>query len=381
MNMFEWSHLASSAAPARATKVIIAVMATIFSLPPEISRNQINRAGNVLISSKNTESAEYVSALDILSKWRSCHAYPINTFQATLRRKLESGFGSHPLVAQRLKRAKTIVDKLRDLPDMQLARMQDIGGVRAIVATIDDVRKLEAEYRDGSRFAHELYGDGKDYIAFPKKDGYRSVHLVFKYKNPGNPGKKYDGLLVELQIRTKMQHSWATALETIQKFQGIAIKTREGTGGARLWQEFFSGISSAFAHMEATPLVPGYENLPANETFKIVSKRAKELKVIDRLKAYRVAVRLIGQRRSSHYHLIVLDTSKKLVFVTSYGRDESKRANADYSKYEKKMADGEPIDPVLVGAGPLSATERAYSSFFSKTDDFIENLRSVITAA
>ncbi len=344
------------------------------------SKNQIEKAGNIL-RKKDSKTGEYNDALNILSNWRNCHLYPINTFQATLRKKLATGFGESPIVAQRQKRAKTIIEKLKDLPKMSLARMQDIAGIRAIVSSNSQVRRLESEYRDGSRFAHELQPNPKDYISAPKPDGYRSVHLVYKYKNTTTKGKRYNGLLVELQIRTKLQHSWATALETIEKWQSITIKTREANVGEKLWQEFFAATSSAFAHIEETTLVPGYEHLNSLETFQEVTRRAKELKVIDRLKAYKVVIEKIeGERKNkkSFYHLIILNTTAKTVSYESFGRDESEIANAAYTAYERRAANGESIDPVLVSAGPLSTAKRAYPSFFSNTNEFIENLQKII---
>ena len=98
--------------------------------------------------------------------------------------------------------------------------MQDIGGVRTIVGSIEQVRELQAAYKS-SRFKHQLVSE-KDYIAEPKCDGYRSVHLVFRYVNKRAPD--YNGLSVEMQIRTKLQHAWATAVETMGTFLGQAHK-------------------------------------------------------------------------------------------------------------------------------------------------------------
>jgi putative GTP pyrophosphokinase len=114
----------------------------------------------------------------VLANWRASHAYPINTFQALLRLKLKS-IDKQALVAQRLKRSPSILAKLERFPEMQLARMQDIGGLRAVVSSMPRVRKLEDAYRN-STFKHRLVGF-KDYINEPKPDGYRSVHLVYKY--------------------------------------------------------------------------------------------------------------------------------------------------------------------------------------------------------
>ena len=75
---------------------------------------------------------------------------------------------------------------------MQLARMQDIGGLRAVVGTLKMVRELEDNYKR-SRFKHELVTD-RDYIENPKSSGYRSVHMIYRYRSEIAPA--YDGLLL-----------------------------------------------------------------------------------------------------------------------------------------------------------------------------------------
>ena len=141
---------------------------------PNFTRGQVNRAGAALIS-KATSSESMADALAVINHWRACHAYPINTFQATLRWRLRK-VCTDPLVATRLKRLPSISRKLEKNHGMQLARMQDVGGLRAVVDSVAQVRKLQDIYCDGS-LAHELVGID-DYIERPKDSGYRSLHLI-----------------------------------------------------------------------------------------------------------------------------------------------------------------------------------------------------------
>jgi putative GTP pyrophosphokinase len=145
------------------------------SVPTE-SKTQIKKAGRILVDASASETDRAI-ALALADKWRVCHGYPINTFQSTLHRKLKSGFSSGSIVSQRLKRMPTIIDKLRREPSMQLTTMQDIGGVRASLRDTSEVYKLMEQYIDKSRFKHELVSQ-YDYIAAPKKSGYRSMHLI-----------------------------------------------------------------------------------------------------------------------------------------------------------------------------------------------------------
>lgn len=207
-------------------------------------------------------------AWDLTSRWKACHAYPINTFQATLRTKIKR-YSDNPIAAQRLKRMPTIIDKLARYPAMQLTTMQDIAGVRAVVSTVAQAEKLAQEYHD-SNFSHQLT-DQKNYVAHPRdEDGYRSIHLIYRYKNKRNPN--YDSLRIELQIRSKLQHIWATAVETMGTFLGQALKSRQGD---RAWLDFFAIVSSAFAHMEKRPSLPHFEKLSKEQTLQSRRHRKK----------------------------------------------------------------------------------------------------------
>ena len=72
------------------------------------------------------------------------------------------------LVAQRLKRMPTIIDKLDRHPNMKLSTMQDIGGVRAVLPNVKDVYKLVNQYESSKRFTHVLK-DKKRLYRFTKE--------------------------------------------------------------------------------------------------------------------------------------------------------------------------------------------------------------------
>lgn len=198
---------------------------------PQYSKNQVNRAGDILVAPDAYSAEDQEWASRVLTNWRACHGYPINTFQATLRQKLKAIDGD-AIVAQRLKRAPSIIFKLQRFDGMKLARMQDIAGLRAVVSSVLKVRKLAAAYR-GAQFKHVLISS-KNYIDEPKEDGYRSIHLIYRYANDGAPS--YNGLSLELQLRTRLQHAWATAVETMGTFLGQALKSGQGEGQ---WRSFF----------------------------------------------------------------------------------------------------------------------------------------------
>jgi len=336
---------------------------------PEFSKSQINKAGRILVDPPSPEDLAW--AREVLSNWRACHGYPINTFQATLRDKLKRLGLTDAFVAQRLKRMPSIIAKLKRFKDMNLARMQDIGGIRAVVPTVQAVRQIVAQYKE-STFRHELVSE-KDYISEPKEDGYRSVHFVFRYKNELH--RQYDGLLIELQIRTRLQHAWATAVETVDTFLGKRLKADQGDQD---WLHFFAVTSAAFAHLEETQPVPGYQHLLRWETFRQVAAVEEDLGALAQLKVFSEAVRDMPQQGRGSYHLVILNSKEKTVSIRPYAQRSLAQAMVDYAQTETRASEGEPIEVVLVSAGPIAQLRRAYPNYFLDTKEFVARVQGII---
>jgi len=107
------------------------------------------------------------------------------------------------------------------------------------------------------------------------------------------------GLLLELQLRTRLQHTWATAVETMGTFRGEALKSRQGS---KEWLEFFALISSAFAHVEKTPLLPQYASLTAKETFREVARTENNLQVLEHIRGIAVAANAIHTQGAGGFY-------------------------------------------------------------------------------
>lgn len=338
---------------------------------PRYSKSQVNRAGDVLVAPERFSLADQILANQVLANWRASHGYPINTFQATLRQKLKS-VDRAAIVAQRLKRAPSIVLKLQRFDGMKLARMQDIGGLRAVVGSVPKVRKLEAAYRS-AQFNHVLTSS-KNYIDEPKEDGYRSVHLIYRYVNYG--ATAYNGLSLELQLRTRLQHAWATAVETMGTFLGQALKSGQGEGA---WRGFFAKAGAALAVVENTTAVPGFETKTAKDVYAEVAAAEQNLHVLEKLRGFAVAANQITKERGrGAYHLIVLDSAKRTVSIRPYPITRLEEANFDYAVIEERTKLGESVEAVLVSAGPIDALQKAYPNYFLDTQEFVRQIEKVI---
>jgi Region found in RelA / SpoT proteins len=319
-----------------------------------------------------TDDDNWMLAYKIIDNWRAAHGYPLNTFQSTLRRKLRN-YPGRSIAAQRLKRLPSIYMKLMLAPGMNLARMQDIVGLRAVVPSVSQAHRLRNDYLS-TRFTHELRNE-YDYIENPKKSGYRSIHLVYKYHNPQKP--EYNNLQVELQIRTRVQHSWAMAVETMGVFLQSSLKSGIGPDE---WKTFFTICSSAFSKLEGTPVVAEHQSVHKRELFRAVRKQAKILGVQQHLQSLSSVVDIVGgDKNTSGYILLELNLQAKSTSIHSYSRDDLLRATDDYSKIESTTRDDPDRNVVLVSAGSLTNLKRAYPSYFLDTGDFLVNLNKVIS--
>ena len=186
------------------------------------SREEINKAGKLLALADSPDELPEESLVAI-GNWRACHGWPLNTFKLWLLEKAKH-LDNGSLVAQRLKRLKSIAQKLKRFPGIKLSQMQDIAGCRAILPTVKHVDGLVLKYRK-SDIKHELIRMD-DYIREPKASGYRGIHLIYRYFSDKNT--TYNDLKVEVQLRSTAQHLWATAVETVGTFTQQALKSSTG---------------------------------------------------------------------------------------------------------------------------------------------------------
>lgn len=336
---------------------------------PLHSRSAVARAGQALVS-PHTGVDQMRLALEVISNWRAAHAYPLNTFQATLRNKLDRLGIAKPVVGQRLKRLPSISAKLRRNNTMQLQQMQDIAGLRAVVPGLASLEMLRDNYALHSRFAHELR-DIDDYIEKPKADGYRSIHLKYRYQSDSAPA--YNGLNVELQIRTRLQHLWATAVETVDTFTGQAIKS--GSPEPE-WAQFFLLASAALAFVERCPVPTELEGVEPYEVLQQLFVKEAHLNVRARLSGFTVAVDQISKdsNKTAAYHLVVLDIARRRLRIRSFSGTQQDQLNEQYAEAEKRAAQGEPLDAVLIAGGSPRQLRRAYPNYFLDTKQFVRRL-------
>lgn len=344
--------------------------------PGDYSKNNVNRIGEILRDIRKVEenSKEEREAFETFNNWRASHAYPMHIITKDIRR-LAKVISHDATCFQRLKRARAIIIKLLRFKEMKLSRIEDIGGCRVIMPNVELARTVAESYISKNKRHKRIKSREKNYINLPKEDGYRSIHLVYSYYSRNKVGAIFNGKIIEIQIRSQLQHIWATALETNDLFNHQRIKF--GQGDPR-WKDFFRLVSSAFAMMEQCPMVP---NTPLNkkELYSEIIKIERELRVIERMTAWKSTVAHLSKSKDTLF-VLKLDMKNKQISYTAFKNDKAgwSKANEELAKQEKINANDKDCDVVLVGADNIKDLTYGYKNYFADTDEFISSLKKII---
>jgi len=328
--------------------------------PPERSRKQLTKAG--LRIGKGLEDFDDIITLE---KWRASHAYVINTFQANLRGR---SIGTDIVVGTRLKRRATILNKLKRFPDMQLGRMHDIAGCRVIFPSLEDLLSFREGFHS-ARFSHKrrhVEDDRWNYLNFPKQDGYRGVHDVYEYNVKSDTGIAFNGLLIEVQYRTLLQHSWATAVEVA----GLLTHNNPKFGqGSPEVIEFFAAASELLARV--------YENSNASlpytskdELIRSIKKLENETRILQLFRRVNSKIVNIDFKNNNILIFPLVSAAKENesdLRVLSF--DNVFRAIDRYNHYEREYQG--KADVVLVRADSFENMRVTFRNYFADTTDFV----------
>lgn len=334
----------------------------------EHSKKMVGRSGDYLISD-NFDIDKFLEAYKVLENWRSSHAYPIQSMLGYFRKKAFE-IDSSSVVARRLKRTPSILSKLKREKGMKLDRMEDIGGCRIVVASnkqVYDTREAIVNGRTRNILRRE-----RDYISAPKKSGYRGIHLIYQYN-----GKKeqYSTHVIELQIRSKVQHSWATAVEVVGTFTGQGLKASQGRNS---WLKFFQFASIAFEEIENKELATNAGTHNRLELIKYINR----LSVLPKLNAFAVSIRHLGRdkQNKNNYFLLILDVDKSNIQVIRFQQGHIDSATKKYAEFEKKFKGNVKKDVVLVSAESVHKLKKAYPNYFADTTEFYKNIEQIVEA-
>jgi ppGpp synthetase/RelA/SpoT-type nucleotidyltranferase len=340
------------------------------------TRSQINKLGNDLV-----QQVTGTGAPEMLEFWRSIHSAPMNAVRSLLEESIKQchlDCAAKIVSSSRLKRSESVISKLRRLSSMSLSTMQDMAGIRLVLDSdcppVQGLRDIDALFSHCLSSLQKQQYKVKDkifhYIVNPKADGYRAVHFVVECPTDN---KNFPAVLVEVQLRTKLQHLWAMAVETAGMFYSQALKSSEGS---EEWLTFFKMCSAAVSHLEGGTVIPQYagcspESLKSalnqyatNNTFFQKMSGIQTVKDVDDL----VSREGIGPA----YYLLELDIKRGQNKVHVFSADKFENANVMYSVLEQSLAyaRGE-MCAVLISVDHVKNIQTLYPSYFLDVSDFM----------
>lgn len=337
-----------------------------YPTPPDASKSKLNKAG-ALIASPSTGTLEALEAQQLVDQFRAAHTWPMLTARVALDTRAKQ-VSPAALVVQRLKRMPSIVGKLEGGRIRDVASMQDIGGCRAIMPTIDDVMGLRKVYETPRKHRTFSFRLRNDYIDNPKTNGYRGLHFVGKYDSPKRP--EYRGYCVELQFRTQLMHSWATAVEIVDTFAQAGLKASDPNSFDTDWDYFFSYASAAMAIEEGAP-IPDKAPTSARDVRKKLSD-INGKRLVERIEQWsRTMDEDLSVVPKGIYYILSLDFENDSVEVKQYAN-----ASAADQVYRQLEADSSTSkDSVLVAGGNISQIKAAYPNYFIDSGRFTAHMR------
>lgn len=328
-----------------------------------VSKRKIDQLGELLKQKKSLNNLE----LEELLEWRNGFSNDLDYYFNKLKSRLDEE--DVAALARRLKRIESIQIKLKRFKTMRLSTLQDIAGVRAILKNETALNAAQAKLR-GLSTKHTLKRLD-DYHSSPKDDGYRGVHFVYQTG---------DANLIEIQLRTELQHIWATAVETYGELQNTSFKTGEGD---EEWKEFFRLLSSYFAIKENCLPVNDYGKLSNPQILSRLKKIIKKLKVIEKLNATTNSIQIVINKqnesgRLGRYALLELDTKNQVTSVDIYNKKDVDKAIEAYTQKEFKYRDDKSKNIVFVNIENIEKIQETYPNYFLNTQKLLEILSKIV---
>jgi hypothetical protein len=238
--------------------------------------------------------------------------------------------------------------------------MDDVAGCRLIFENLEDLYEFRSQFHE-ARFRHKRRNtlDKYDYIKQPKLTGYRGIHDVYEYDVRSLTGAALKGLYVEIQYRTLVQHSWATAVEVIGFITESQPKFQRGDDR----YETAMALASEILARSEEDLKGPYPDLADREVVERFLTLDNELALLQTLRGLNAADDAVTENRNA----ILIFSSEDELEVRTF-RDAT-TALRELFLLENEQPDR---DIVLVRADTNAEVRLAYKNYFSDARDFIQ---------
>ncbi|MFQ3313327.1 MAG: ppGpp synthetase/RelA/SpoT-type nucleotidyltransferase [Colwellia sp.] len=341
--------------------------------PLAFSKNQVEKVGRVI----RKNEGDFEHAIEVVQNFRAAHLYPLQIIKNLVWKHVKKlDLLETAAVVRRLKRLPTIIDKLqRKSLDgktdnaISLKRMHDIGGCRVILESLDDLEKLNKSL-DSSKTVHsvKIY----DYIVLPKKSGYRGIHRVYKSYDKSKT-HTWKGFQIEVQLRTRLQHLWATTVEIVDIIEKESLKTNP-TAASTDWKKLFEIMGEFLAVKDGSWEMS--EETATSYKKELVLLNTK-LSIFNKLDAFNNAFKMDVIKEKSKdtgYTLLVYNTKEQKGTASFYSPNKKELALKRYAEQEKNP----DINVLFVAGSDLKSIEKAYPNYLSDTSEFLAEYGRVI---
>jgi ppGpp synthetase/RelA/SpoT-type nucleotidyltranferase len=292
--------------------------------------------------------------LETLQTLRTSYKKPLSQIFDVLQNSI-SKVNKNAIITYRIKRIDSIISKLNRLPNAQLPRIEDIAGCRCILRSNNEVYKLKEILGEGLF----IKSDRNDYIANPKPDGYKSLHLIVQTKDKlSRP--------IELQLRSEKDHNWATLVEITDQVYNTKIK--ESGNEPELGKMLFL-LSKGFDKLTKFELI---------ELIELIKKKDFVGKINSVFINNSIKVRKqwseIERIKDRNFYLIQVDRENNS-YISSYQNFNE----AEKAYFEKFMVNSEQnIVLTHIPNAKFEQISRAYSNYTLTYHEFFQDLLSVL---
>jgi ppGpp synthetase/RelA/SpoT-type nucleotidyltranferase len=338
------------------------------------SKSRIDKAGQHLAKGE-VESLDDIEPYDasenLFDEFRQKHLQPLTSTTVELQNWLKEA-GTPYIIVQRLKRKPQILRKLRRF-NVRLTQLQDIGGLRIIVDQNSDVDKLVDYIQQilKKQSAVKI----KKTVNYREKgrddSGYRATHVILER----------EGVVLELQIRSKIQHYWAELIERTSVIYGHHLKELDGD---RVVISYFKELSNLFYEIESGRKPSAdqkYELEKLRGEAEVLINNADSKNVFSNYENEGIVKTLIEQEKRNgggefNNWLFVFNWNLgSFIHWDIIGLDP-KIAITSYVDFERRFPSEQGFEVVLVGSSSVANIRQTHSHYFGldQKDNILETL-------
>ena len=211
-----------------------------------------------------------------------------------------------------------------------------------------------------------------DYVSSPKLTGYRGIHDVYRHLPRGHrreqAKKPWDGLLVEIQYRTRAQHAWATAVEISDQLDGEQTKFELEQSERGL---FFS-IASEIIARQHEGIEAAHLGLTTDQLHDRLNQLESKLGIIQRLRLLKQLGEDIKLKKHNVLNIFQHEDGQIKLEVIPFTT-----AAPAIKKATELENSSSSLNAVYVSSDNPQQLRSAYRNYFYDPVDFVELIESL----